>query len=141
MELIELTNVTRKYGTKTAVDSVSFSIKEGESFALLGPNGAGKTTLLSLMTTVLYPTKGRISIMGFDSKHQGKDIRKLIGVVFQEFLLDDDMTARRNLDVHARLYKMDRLAREQAINNVLRLVNLEEEQNHKVSTFSGGMKR
>ncbi|MFH1916749.1 MAG: ATP-binding cassette domain-containing protein [Nanoarchaeota archaeon] len=136
--LIVVDSVSRVFGRKRALDKVSLAISKGESFGLLGPNGAGKTTLLSLLMTLRCPSEGKITIKGFDVVTQDKAIRALLGVVFQEFLLDEDLTARDNLKIHAMLYKIP--SPEKRINELLRFIGLEKETG-KVKVFSGGMKR
>ncbi|MFH1915751.1 MAG: ATP-binding cassette domain-containing protein [Nanoarchaeota archaeon] len=135
---IRIVSVSRLFGKKRALDEVSLDIKKGDAFGLLGPNGAGKTTLLSLLMTLRRPTEGKITIKGFDVVTQDKAIRALLGVVFQEFLLDEDLTARDNLKIHAMLYKIP--DPEKRISELLRFIGLEKETG-KVKTFSGGMKR
>jgi ABC-2 type transport system ATP-binding protein len=141
MDVIRMAKVSRYYGHKKVVDSVSLNIKKGEIFGILGPNGAGKTTIISMLTTLIYPTAGSIHVKGYDVIKDGKQVRKLIGVVFQDFLLDEKLTAFDNLDVHARLYKLKKKERFRAIKKVLAILGLENEEKDKVSTFSGGMKR
>ena len=141
MGIIKIENLSKIYGRKKALDSISLNINKGDIFGVLGPNGAGKTTLISIVTTLIYPTSGKVVVGGYDISKDGKDVRKMIGVVFQDFLLDEDLTAFDNLDIHARLYKINNEERIQTIDKFLKVVDLYEERNNKVSTFSGGMKR
>lgn len=141
MNIIEIKNLTRKFKKTIAVDNVSLNIKKGEIFGLLGPNGAGKTTLISMLSTILLPTKGEVKIDNLDLKKDSKKIRNIIGLVFQESILDEDLSAYDNLDIHARLYKIPKEKREKRIKELLKLVSLEKVADNKVSTFSGGMKR
>ena len=138
---IEVTNLTKKFKDFTAVNSISFSIEYGEVFGLLGPNGAGKTTTLSMLCTILNPTDGTAAINGFDIIRQPNEVRKSIGIVFQDPSLDDRLTGRENLEMHARLYDVDEKVRKERINEVLRLVELEDKADHLVRTYSGGMRR
>ncbi len=139
--LITISNLTRKFGKKIAVNNVSLNIQKGEIFGILGPNGAGKTTIISMLTTIRFPTSGRITVDKQDIIKNSKEVRKMIGVVFQDFLLDEDLTAFANLEIHAMLYKLNKKQRIKRIKEVLKIVDLEKEQNNKVKNFSGGMKR
>ncbi|MBI5061378.1 MAG: ATP-binding cassette domain-containing protein [Candidatus Aenigmarchaeota archaeon] len=138
--IIEIKDLSKKFGKFTAVNSVNFAIKEGELFGLLGPNGAGKTTTISMLSTILKPTSGNATINGNDLKHQDA-IRRSIGVVFQDPSLDDELTAKENLEFHGRMYHMPVELRKKRIGEVLKLVNLDDKASSKVKTFSGGMKR
>lgn len=140
MEAIQIKNLTKKFNGFTAVDSISLDIKEGELFGLLGPNGAGKTTTLNMLSTLLKPTSGTASVNGFDLKEQDS-VRKSIGLVFQDPSLDDELTGLQNLEMHGRLYHMPAQLREKRIEQVLKLVELEDKAKQKVKTYSGGMKR
>jgi ABC-2 type transport system ATP-binding protein len=141
MSAIEVTNLTKKFKDFTAVNSISFSIEHGEVFGLLGPNGAGKTTTLSMLCTILKPTDGTATINTFDITNHPNEVRKSIGIVFQDPSLDDRLTGRENLEMHARLYNVDEKVRNERINEVLRLVELEDKADHLVRTYSGGMRR
>jgi len=140
MAAIEIKNLTKQFNGFTAVDSISLEIKEGELFGLLGPNGAGKTTTLNMLSTLLKPTSGNAKVNGFDLKEQDK-VRKSIGLVFQDPSLDDELTGLQNLELHGRLYHMPAQLRESRIEQVLKLVELEDKAKQKVKTYSGGMKR
>jgi len=141
MNIIRVNGVSRSYGSKKVVDNISFSVNEGEILGLLGPNGAGKSTIIAMLTTLLAPSRGRITVAGYDIVKEGGLVRKNIGVVFQDFLLDDDLSALDNLDIHARICKLNKKERMQAIGKVLKIVDLKDEKNSKAGTFSGGMKR
>jgi len=106
MIIIEAKQLVRNFNGLRALDRVSFSIEKGEIFGFLGPNGAGKTTTIKILTTLLKPSGGYVHINGFDPTTQAMEIRKSLGVVFQEPSLDDDLTAYENLDLHGLLYKM-----------------------------------
>ena len=127
-------------GKVVAVDGISFTVKEGEIFGLLGPNGAGKTTTMSMLTTILSKTSGSVKICGFDVVREKEKVRELIGIIFQDPSLDDELTARENLDFHARLYGVKE-NKKSIIEDVLKLVELEGYADRQVKTFSGGMKR
>lgn len=139
-QIIEVHNLTKKFKSFVAVDSVNLKIKKGELFGLLGPNGAGKTTLINMLSTILYPSSGEAVINGHRLKDQDK-VRRDIGMVFQDPTLDDELTARENLDIHGCLYHMQRDLRKKRIEDVLDLVDLKEKADKQIKTFSGGMKR
>lgn len=141
MDIIEVEEISKKFGSLVAVDKVSFNVKEGEIFGFLGPNGAGKTTTISMLCTLLKPTEGKASVNGYDVVKQRADVRRSIGLVFQESTLDEYLTAEQNLRFHAYAYKVPAREREQRITELLELVELTERRKSKVSTFSGGMKR
>ena len=143
MWAIEVRDLTKRYRGNgfAAVDHVSFSVKSGEIFALLGPNGAGKTTTIKILTTLLKPTSGTAKVAGFDVSKDKDSVRKSIGIVFQEPSLDWRLTGRENLDFHARIYGIGRREREERIEEVLKLVELEDKADVVVDKYSGGMKR
>ena len=141
MKAIEVTDVVKKFGSITALDSASFSIEEGEFFGLLGPNGAGKTTLIRILTTLMKPTSGKAYVLGIDVVREKGAVRKLIGVVPQAMTSDLDLTGLENLDIYARFYNMPRKERTGRINYLLDLVGLKERMNDLVATYSGGMRR
>jgi ABC-2 type transport system ATP-binding protein len=124
-----------------AVDSISFSVKEGEILGFLGPNGAGKTTTLNMLSTLLRPTSGTATINGHDILEEPDAVRRSIGYVFQDTTLDIDLTGRENLDFHGRLYGLDRNVRQQRVKELLELVQLTDRADDLVKTYSGGMKR
>jgi ABC-2 type transport system ATP-binding protein len=141
MHVIETKNLTKKYNSLTAVNSLSLQIEEGEIFGLLGPNGAGKTTTLMMLTTLIPPTSGTATINGFDIVRQPDQVRKSIGIVFQDPSSDETLTGYENLKLHGLLYDMDSELREQRIQEVLALVELTERQQDAVKKYSGGMRR
>ena len=112
---IVVENLKKNFNGFTAVDSISFRVKKGEIFGLLGPNGAGKTTTIKMLVTLLKPTSGKALVAGYDVVKQANMVRKNIGIVFQEPTLDLELTAKENLDFHARLYGLDRETREKRI--------------------------
>lgn len=141
MNAVEISNLTKRFGKVVAVNSVSLAIKRGEVFGLLGPNGAGKTTILSILSTLLRPTSGRAMVNGFDTQKNPDNVRAAIGVVFQEVVLDEDLSAEDNLDFHARLYHLPANLRKQRVREAFALVGLLQHAKRRVKTFSGGMKR
>jgi ABC-2 type transport system ATP-binding protein len=138
---IECRDLGRRFGTVAAVAAVTFAVREGEFFALLGPNGAGKTTTLHVLTTVLRPSSGAASVLGFDVVRAAREVRARIGMVFQEPALDERLTAAENLQIHAALYGMPRRAATERLDWALGWAALEEVGARTVRTFSGGMKR
>ena len=141
MDIIITYGLTKKFGDLTAVNNLSFNVKKGEIFGFLGPNGAGKTTTIKMLTTLLNPTSGTATIAGFDIIKQRDEVRKNIGVVFQEPALDVELTGKENLEYHARMYGLSRDKRKKRINDVLELVNLWDKRDVLVKNYSGGMKR
>ncbi|MCD6237067.1 MAG: ATP-binding cassette domain-containing protein [Thermoplasmata archaeon] len=141
MDIIETFGLTKTFNGLTAVDHVSFSVKEGEIFGFLGPNGAGKTTTIKMLTTLLRPTEGTAKVCGFDIVKNRNEVRQNIGVVFQEPALDTELTGKENLDFHARMYGLDREKRISRIEEVLELVDLQDKKDVLVKHYSGGMKR
>ncbi|MHA1661315.1 MAG: ATP-binding cassette domain-containing protein [Promethearchaeota archaeon] len=141
--IIEVKKLTKIYdqGNVLAVDDISFSIKKGEIFALLGPNGAGKTTTISILATLLTSTKGEAYVNNYDVNKDPGKVRKSIGIVFQEPSLDGDMKAWENLELHAILYGMPKKERQAKIQEVMKLVDLDDRADTFVKNFSGGMKR
>jgi ABC-2 type transport system ATP-binding protein len=139
---IETIGLVKRYNEEVlAVDGIDLAIKENSIYAMLGPNGAGKTTILSILTTLLEPTAGTARVAGLDVVSQADDVRRLIGVTFQETVLDDILTGRQALDFHGRLYKQNKAKRQAKIEELLALVELEEAADRKIQTYSGGMKR
>jgi ABC-2 type transport system ATP-binding protein len=139
--IIEVKNLIKKFGDFTAVDNISFEVKEGEIFAFLGPNGAGKTTTIKILTTLLHPTSGELTINSFSPKTQTDKVRKSFGIVFQDPSLDDELTAYENMEFHAIFYGVKKDLRKSRIESLLKLVELWDRKNEQVKHFSGGMKR
>ncbi len=131
----------KRFGKVEAVRGVSFSVRPGEIFAFLGPNGAGKTTTVHMLTTLLRPTAGRAVVAGHDVAQAPTEVRRRIGVVFQDPSLDRELTARENLYIHGRIYGLPAPALREKIAEVLRLVELEAVADRPVKQFSGGMRR
>ncbi len=139
--IVEVEQLSRKFGQLTAVDRVSFQVEKGEIFGFLGPNGAGKTTTINILCTLLLPTNGRASVNGYDVLRQRKQVRCSIGLVFQDPTLDEYLTAEQNLRFHAYAYAVPKNVREKRIRELLELVELWDRRKSKVRTYSGGMKR
>ena len=124
-----------------ALAGVSMEVAAGEIYALLGPNGAGKTTLLSILTTLIELTSGKAAVAGFDVVRQPAEVRRRIGVTFQELAVDGELTGRQVLDFHGQLYGIDGKTRHSRIDHLAQLVELSDVLARKVATYSGGMKR
>lgn len=139
---IEAKGLVKIYeGDVLAVDGIDMTIEANTIYAMLGPNGAGKTTTFSMLTTLLEPTEGTAKVSGFDVIKQANDVRRQIGVTFQETVLDNELTGRQALNYHGRLYGMSKESRADKISELLALVELEEAAGRVISTYSGGMKR
>jgi ABC-2 type transport system ATP-binding protein len=139
--IIEVKNLTKSFGDFTAVKDVSFSVEEGGIFAFLGPNGAGKSTTIKMLTTLLQPTSGSLSINGHNPVDEPDLVRHSFGIVFQDPSLDEDLTALENLELHGVLYSVPKEVRAKRIRELLALVELDDRKDNYVKEFSGGMKR
>ncbi|ADC69964.1 daunorubicin resistance ABC transporter ATPase subunit [Methanocaldococcus sp. FS406-22] len=139
--VIEVENLTKKFGDFYAVREISFKVKKGEVFAFLGPNGAGKTTTINMITTLLRPTSGTIRVAGYDAIKNPNEVRKRIGIVFQDMTLDRELTAYENLYIHGRIYGYKGEELKRRIEDMLNFVELYEHRNRVVKYFSGGMIR
>jgi len=141
MYAIKVENLTKKFNGLVAVDHLSFSVKSGELFGLLGPNGAGKTTIINVLSTLLDSTSGYGEVASFDISKHKDDVRKSIGIVFQEPALDVKLTGKENLEFHGMMYGIGKELRRERIKEVLRLVDLTDKADVLVENYSGGMKR
>ena len=141
MNIIEVKELTKKFGDFTAVDSISFDVEHGGIFAFLGPNGAGKSTTIKMLTTLLHPTTGTIMIDGHNPVTESDAVRHSCGIVFQDPSLDDELTAWENMEFHGVLYGMEKKVRRERIEELLKFVELDDRKNDYVKEFSGGMKR
>lgn len=139
--IIKVSDLERKFGTFTAVDSISFEVARGEVFAFLGPNGAGKTTTIKMLTTLLKPTKGEVFLNGHNVTENPSETRKSFGIVFQDPSLDNELTAYENMQFHAILYGLSKAQYTERIKKLLELVELYDRKDSYVKSFSGGMKR
>lgn len=124
-----------------AVDSIDLNVPKNSVYGVLGPNGAGKTTLISMLCTILRPTSGMATVNGYDILKQAKEVRASIGIVFQSRALDDILTGREHLEMHASLYGVPRDIRQERLDEVLELIALGKKADEYVKTYSGGMKR
>ena len=141
MPIIEVKNLTKKFGDFTAVNDVSFSVEKGEIFAFLGPNGAVKSTTIKILTTLLSPTAGHLTLDNNDVQKKPKDVRRSFGIVFQDPSLDDELTAYENMEFHGVLYDVPKKVRKERILHLLKFVELWDRKESFVKEFSGGMKR
>jgi ABC-2 type transport system ATP-binding protein len=138
---IEVDHIVKKYGDFTAVNDVSFDVKDGEIFGLLGPNGAGKSTLIRMMTTLIPITSGVARIAGHDVAKEPDAARRLIGVIPQALTSDLDLTVEENLNIYAKLYDVPAKERKHSIDELLGLVDLTKWRDAQTKTLSGGMRR
>jgi ABC-2 type transport system ATP-binding protein len=139
--IIETNDLTRSFGDLVAVDRLNIKVEHGEVFGLLGPNGAGKTTTISMLCTILKPTSGKATVNGFDIVKQPGQVRKSIGIVFQEPSVDDRLTGRENMEMHANLYGVPPDTARKRIETLLELVELDQRADNLLRTYSGGMRR
>jgi ABC-2 type transport system ATP-binding protein len=139
--MIEVAHIVKKYGDFTAVNDVSFQVKEGEIFGLLGPNGAGKSTLIRMMTTLIPITAGSARIAGHDVGQEPDAARRTIGVIPQALTSDLDLTVEENLSIYAKLYDVPAKRRKEAIEELLETVDLTKWRGAQTKTLSGGMRR
>ncbi len=141
MNAIEVVELTKRFGDFTAVDAISFSVKQGEIFGMLGPNGAGKSTLIRMMTTLVPPTSGTAIIGGADVIKDPDDVRRAIGVIPQAMTSDLELSARENLSIFAKLYGVPGEKRRRLIDELLAAVELTQWADSPVKNLSGGMRR
>jgi ABC-2 type transport system ATP-binding protein len=141
--LIDVENLTRKFGDLTAVDNLTFHINEGEVFGFLGPNGAGKTTTMRMLSCLISKTSGEARIAGYDISDEADSlkIRKIIGLLPENVGLYDDLTAYKNLDFYGKLYECSETQRKENIEHFLKLLGLWDKRDVTVGTFSKGMKQ
>jgi ABC-2 type transport system ATP-binding protein len=138
---VSVTGLVKSYGEVQAVRGIDLEVEPGETFGFLGPNGAGKSTTIGMLCTLVTPSGGRASVAGFDVVRQRDEVRRHIGLVFQDPTLDGYLSAWRNLRLHAELYGVPRAGLEDRMRQVLEMVGLWDRRKSKVATFSGGMKR
>jgi ABC-2 type transport system ATP-binding protein len=140
-DAITVTGLAKNYGEVTAVDGVTFAVKQGEVFGFLGPNGAGKSTTIGMLCTLVNPTAGDATVAGYDVRAERDAVRRSIGLVFQDSTLDSYLTASQNLSFHAELYGVPKALAAVRTQSVMEMVGLWERRDAMVQTFSGGMKR
>lgn len=141
MDAINVDQLVRKFGDLTAVDGVSFEVREDEIFGFLGPNGAGKTTTINMLCTLLKPSGGSARVNGFDIVSQQNEVRRSIGLIFQDPSLDEQLTGRENLRFHAMMYDLSREEFKERAEDMLNMVDLASKADDLIRTYSGGMKR
>jgi ABC-2 type transport system ATP-binding protein len=139
--ILEVHDLVKQYGDFAAVKGISFDIQEGEIFSLLGPNGAGKTTTISVLSTLLAPTSGDATIGGHSVAKDAMAVKKVIGVVPQDIALYEDLTARENLTFWGQMYGLSGAPLRKRLGEVLEQIGLTDKANHRLKTYSGGMKR
>ena len=139
--MIRVRNLVKNFGDFAAVKDITFEVQQGEIFAFLGPNGAGKTTTIKMLTTLLRPTSGEVSLDGLDPLRQQNEARRRFGIVFQDPSLEWELTAYENMEIHGVLYHMPRRLRIERTEQLLKLFELWDRRNDPVKKFSGGMKR
>ncbi|NLZ30681.1 MAG: ATP-binding cassette domain-containing protein [Methanomicrobiales archaeon] len=140
-DIIEVRDLEHVFNSIKAVRGITFSVRRGEIFSFLGPNGAGKSTTINILTTLLPPQTGTVRVAGYDVAREPDRVRKSIGIVFQDEVLDRDLTVWETMEFHGRLYSIPRGERRQRIEDMLRVVELESKRNERTKNLSGGMKR
>src|SRR5271155_855499 len=138
---IQTKDLTKRFGSFTAVDKVNFEVRRGEVFGLLGPNGAGKTTLVRMLTTLIPPSGGQAFVAGFDVARYPRKVRENIGVIPQALTSDLDLTGWENVDIYGEFFGLSRRERRERGHRLLHMVGLTERANDPVATYSGGMRR
>jgi ABC-2 type transport system ATP-binding protein len=138
---VSVHGLVKRYDDVEAVTGIDFDVTTGETFGFLGPNGAGKSTTIGMLCTLVRPTGGRASVAGYDVATERDEVRRNIGLVFQDTTLDGYLTAEQNLRLHAELYGVPRALVPARMREVLEMVGLWERRASRVATFSGGMKR
>ncbi|MGZ4140962.1 MAG: ATP-binding cassette domain-containing protein [Actinomycetota bacterium] len=139
--VITVRGLSKRYEELEAVRRVDFDVSAGEIFGFLGPNGAGKSTTINILCTLIHPTEGTARVAGFDVVAQPLEVRRRIGLVFQDTTLDDYLTARENLRFHAELYGVPHATIDPRLQQIMDMVGLWDRRDSLVRTFSGGMKR
>jgi ABC-2 type transport system ATP-binding protein len=138
---VEVKGLRKSYGDIEAVRGIDLTVEQGEIFGFLGPNGAGKTTTISILCTLVRKGAGRAEVAGVEVDEDPSEVRRRIGLVFQDPSLDDQLTARENLELHGQIYGVPAALRKQRIAELLEVVELTDRAGSQVRTFSGGMKR
>jgi ABC-2 type transport system ATP-binding protein len=139
--IIEVRDLEHVFDSFAAVRGISFTVKRGEVFSFLGPNGAGKSTTINILTTLLPLQKGTVRVAGYDVAREPGRVRESIGIVFQEDVLDRDLTVWETMEFHGRLYSIPRDERRRRIDDLLRVVELGSKRDERTKNLSGGMKR
>ena len=140
-EIISARALTKRYGNLTAVDGISFSVRQGECFGFLGPNGAGKTTTIRMITCVSPVTDGSLAVDGMHAQVDARGIKSILGVVPQDDNLDQELTVRQNLRAYARYFDLPKRVAEARIDEILAFFQLTDRQKERIDALSGGLKR
>jgi len=140
-DIVEVKNLSHRFGDFLAVDKINFSVEKGKIFSFLGPNGAGKTTTINVLISLLPIQQGEVTIAGYNVATQQDDVRKSIGIVFQEETLDKDLTVWELLEFHGRIYSIPKDIRRERIEDLLTVVELKNKRDELVKNLSGGMRR
>ena len=138
---IHIDRLTHRYGSRTALDTISLTVPQGAFYGLLGPNGSGKTTLFRILATLLNPSEGAVRIFGADPRTHPASVRQHTGIVFQSVALDEELTVQENLRTHAALYGLRRSTLQERLDKLLPLFGLEERLHERTGRLSGGLKR
>lgn len=139
--MIEVTSLSKRYQGKLALDAIDFQLRRGETLGLIGPNGAGKSTTVSIISGLMRPDSGQVSLAGIDLDADGARARRQLGLVPQELALVEDLTARENLQLFGALYQLHGKALRKRVEQALALMQLDDRAAEPVHRFSGGMKR
>lgn len=138
---IEISNLTKKFGDFTAVNSISLNIGKGEIFGLLGPNGSGKSTTIRMLCGVLTPTEGKATVLGYDIEKQPELVRQHIGYMSQKFSLYEDLTVSENLEFYGGIYSLKKAEIEERKRDLIEMANLGGKERALAGTLSGGWKQ
>ncbi len=141
IDIIDVVGLSKKYGSATVLDNLSFKIRKGEIFGLVGPNGAGKSTFISILTSVIKPTSGDIIINGYSIRQHAGKVKKQIGYVPQDIALYPGLTGLDNLRFWAGIYGLDGRLKKDRVDEALSIAGLAEKARERVDRYSGGMKR
>lgn len=138
---LEIENLVKTYGSVKAVNDISFKVLKGSLFAFLGINGAGKSTTINIICSILQKNSGRVIVNGYDLDTNAFEIKNEIGIVFQNSVLDQELTVKENLDIRTSFYSLPKEQKKKNIDAIIRLLDLEPILNRTVKTLSGGQKR
>lgn len=141
MDVIKVSHLKKYFRDVKAVDDISFVVKKGELFGFLGVNGAGKSTTINILCTLLAETEGVIEVCGYDVRKQSNEVRKKIGVVFQENTLDDMLTVKENLELRGSLYEKDKKTVQKNLEEVTKILDIKDLLPRRFGKLSGGQKR
>ena len=140
-EILKVEHLTKRYDSVLAVDNISFNVNKGDLFAFLGVNGAGKSTTINIICSIINKDDGKIFVDGLDLDTNREEIKKKIGVVFQNSVLDDRLTVYDNLKYRLAFYPLEKNKAKESLNNIIKLLELEPIINRPIKNLSGGQKR